>query len=120
VQGQLVPRHEPGQWGLGIVGERAQVGVALGLIDDDREPEHAHVVAQLRLEAHDLLPRLLVRVAIDDALHQSDGGDRQSVFGHGDSKRGLPWRARVTCGIRTRRPLPRNRSRGPQPELLRP
>jgi hypothetical protein len=72
-----VTRDQPWNGLVRVLGLGPEVGVALGLVDHAREAEHVQVVAQLGLEAEYLLPRLLVAVAVDDALHEGDGCCRQ-------------------------------------------
>ena len=65
----------------GSVGALAQERVALGLVDDDLQAQHVHVVPGLRLQLEQAAPRVVVRVAVDDALHELGDGERQIRFG---------------------------------------
>ena len=55
----------------------AEERVALGLVDDDLQAQHGHVVPDLRLQLEQLAPGPVVGVPVDDALHQLGDDERQ-------------------------------------------
>ena len=83
MEGQCPARDQPGQR-VGVVrvgGALAEERVAFGLVDDDLQAQHVHVVPGLRLQLEQAAPRAVVRVAVDDALHELGDGERQIRFG---------------------------------------
>ena len=94
-----------------VVGTLAEERVAFGLVDNHLQPDNGDVVAHLGLQLHEVAPRLVVVVPVDDALHQLRDGQRQVGLGGGRrAHRCAPVaavaRAKVTRGMATIRSRP--------------
>src|SRR5690606_34880458 len=78
VERQLAARDEPRHALVALVlGLRAQVRVAVALVDDDLQPEHRDGVAHLGLAREQVAPQRLAGLAVDDALEQRRDDDGQ-------------------------------------------
>ena len=65
----------------GVGGALAEIRVPFGFVDDDLQAEDFDVVPDLRLKLEQVLPGLVVRVPVHDALHELDDGDGQVGLG---------------------------------------
>jgi hypothetical protein len=83
VEGQCPARDQPGQRivFLGVSGALTEKRVALGLIDNDLQAEHVYIIAGLRLQIEKTAPRTVMRVTVDNALHELRDCVRQIRFG---------------------------------------
>src|SRR5260370_39904284 len=90
MKGKRAARDKPGQrvlWGgVSVVrlamGPLAAERVAFGLIDDELQSQHRNIIPHVRLQLEQVPPGALVRVTVNDALHQLGDGQRQVRLGH--------------------------------------
>jgi len=83
VKGKCATRDQPGKLPgvVGVVGALAEKCVALGLVDDDLQAQHVHEIPGLGLQLQQAAPPAVMRVAVDNALHELGDDERQIWFG---------------------------------------